>query len=153
MIAVDWFTKIISVPKAYMTLVTMSPFEIRELDVNTFRLDLKDLEDDAEGMAFLDTHRHSTVVTIGGVTLARVVEIINGYTITFENGSYAVNLVGANNNISDVTNLNTVSVRAGNTAGLVVTGSAVTAQDKTDIAALVTGSPKTLTVGKFLALK
>jgi len=48
-----------------------------------------------------------------------VVEIINGYTVTFEDDSYAVNLVGANSNIADVVNLNTVSVRAANSAGLI----------------------------------
>jgi hypothetical protein len=53
------------------------------------------------------------------VTLARVVEIINDYTITFENGTYAVNLAGANSNIGDVVNLNSVSVRSANSAGLV----------------------------------
>jgi len=56
--------------------------------------------------------------------LARVVEIINGYTITFENTAYAVNIVGGNSNISDVVNLNLVSVRSANSAGYieVVTG-------------------------------
>lgn len=100
-----------------MLLVQSSPTEIRQLDINTFRLELKDLEDD-EGMPFLDTHSHNQPVTVGGVTLARVVEIINNYTITFEDGQYAVNLVGANSNIADVTNVNQVSVRSANSAGL-----------------------------------
>lgn len=118
-ISVDWPTKVISVPKAYMTLVSSTPFEIRELNINTFRLDLKGLEDDLEGQIWPTTHNHNTAVTVGGVTLARVFEIINGYTVTFEDGSYAVNLVGANSNVADVTNLNAVSVRAANSAGLV----------------------------------
>ena len=117
-ISINWPTGVISVPKADMTLVQSTPIEIRELNINTFRLTLKDLEDDEEGMPFPRTHNHNTIVTVGGVTLARVVEIINGYTVTFENGAYAVNLVGANSNISDVVNLNTVSVRASNSAGL-----------------------------------
>ncbi len=117
-ISINWPTGVISVPKADMTLVSSSPFEIRELNINTFRLTLDDLQDDADGQVWATTHNHNTVVTVGGVTLARVVEIINGYTITFENGSYAVNLVGANSNIGDVVNLNTVSVRAANSAGL-----------------------------------
>ena len=101
-----------------MTLIDSDPFEVYELDIDTFRLTLKNLEDDVEGMPFLHTHNHNTTVAVGGVTLARVVEIINGYTVTFENGSYAVNLVGANSNISDVLNLNSVQVRASNSAGL-----------------------------------
>ncbi len=118
-ITIDWLTKIINVPRADMTLVQASP-EIRALDVNSFRLELKDIED-GEGMPFLDTHQHNPPVTVGGVTLARTVEIINGYTITFEDGQYAVNLSGANNNVADVTNINQVSVRSANSGGLVVT--------------------------------
>jgi len=120
-ISISWPTGVISVPKADMTLVQSTPIEIRELNINTFRLRLKDLEDDEAGMPFPKTHNHNTIVTVGGVTLARVVEIINGYTVTFEDGSYAVNLVGANSNIADVVNLNTVSVRAANSAGLIQT--------------------------------
>lgn len=117
-ITVDWKNKIINVPRADMLLIQSSPTEIRQLDIDAFRLTLKDLEDDAEGMTFLDTHRHNTTVTVGGAILARVIEIINGYTVTFEDGQYAVNLVGANSNIGDVTNVNQVSVRSANSAGL-----------------------------------
>lgn len=117
-ISVDWGTKIITVPKADTTLVSLGPPEIRSLNVDTFRLELKALEDDVDGMVFPITHNHTAPVTVGGVTLARVVEIINGYTVTFENGSYAVNLQGANNNIGDVLNLNNVQVRSNNSAGL-----------------------------------
>jgi len=135
-VSIDWDDKIIYVPKVDTTLIQSSPTEIRELNINTFRLTLKNLEDDIEGMPFLDTHRHNTEVTVGGVTLARVVEIINGYTVTFEDGQYAVNLVGANSNIADVSNVNQVSIRSSNSAGLqtVVSGSGVTEQDKLDIA-------------------
>lgn len=121
-ITVNWPTKVITVPKADTTLVTLTPYEIRELNIDTFRLALKDLEDNVEGQPWPTTHNHNTTVTVGGVTLARVVEIINGYTVTFEDGSYAVNLIGANSNIGDVLNLNSVSVRASNSAGLTELG-------------------------------
>ena len=117
-ITIDWGTKVISVPKADMLLLQSTPTEIRQLNLDTFRLTLKDLEDDEEGMPFPRTHNHNTTLTVGGVTLARVVEIINGYTITFEDGQYAVNLVGANSNVGDVVNVNQVSVRSANSAGL-----------------------------------
>lgn len=118
-ITIHWPTKVINVPKLDMTLVQSNPIEIRELNINTFRLRLKDLEDDETGMPFPRTHNHNTLVVVGGITLARVIEIINGYTVTFENGNYAVNLVGANSNIADVINLNSVSVRSANSAGLI----------------------------------
>lgn len=119
-ISIDWSTKVINVPRLDLTLIQSSPKEIREMDVDWFRLELKNLEDSDEGMPYLDTHRHNTTVVLGGLTLARVVEIINGYTVTFEDGQYAVNLVGANNNVADVANVNQVSIRPSNSAGLIV---------------------------------
>jgi hypothetical protein len=118
-ISIDWATKVINVPKADTTLVQASPIEIRELNLNGFRLALKDLEDNAEGMVFLDTHSHNGEVLLGGIIYARVLEIINGYTVTFEDGAYALNLVGANSNVGDVINFNQVSVRTANAAGLI----------------------------------
>ncbi len=118
-ISIDWSSRVISVPRADMTLVQSTPFEVRALSVDSFRLALRDLEDDVAGMALPHTHNHIAPITVGGVTLARVVEIVNGYTITLENGAYAVNVVGGNSNIGDRTNLNTVQVRSANSAGLV----------------------------------
>jgi len=129
-ISIAWGTKIITVPRTEMTLLQASP-EIRELDLDVFRLDLKSLEDSEAGMAFPDTHRHNTEVTLSGAVYARVVEIINGYTVTFGDGQYAVNAVGANSNIADVMNVNQVSLRTFNAAGLLVTAgsSAPTVQE------------------------
>lgn len=117
-ITVDWANKIINIPRADMALIQSVPTEIRQLNLDTFRRTLKDLEDDPAGMPFLDTHQHNTTVEVGGVILSRVIEIINGYTVTFEDGQYAVNLVGANSNVGDVVNVNQVSVRSANSAGL-----------------------------------
>jgi hypothetical protein len=116
-ISIDWLTKVIFVPQSFLTPLSGNLYE---LDTNTFRLALKDIED-GEGIPFLDTHRHNTVVNLGGIGYARTIEIINGYTITFEDGQYAVNLVGSNNNIADVTNVNQVSIRPNNSAGLIQT--------------------------------
>ncbi len=122
-ITINWSTKVITIPQADLTFISGSLYE---LDVDSFRLTLKNLEDDEAGMPFLRTHNHNTQVTVGGTTLPRVVEIINGYTITFQDGQYAVRLVGANSNIPDVTNINQVSIRSGNSAGLVVADDAST---------------------------
>ena len=117
-ITVDWPNRVINIPKADTTLLQSTPTEIRQLNLDTFRLTLRDLEDDFEGTPFPKTHSHNTSVTVGGVVLARVVQIINNYTVTFEDGQYAVNLVGANSNVGDVVNVNQVSVRSANSAGL-----------------------------------
>jgi hypothetical protein len=118
-VTIDWWDKIINVPKAYMTLIQSTPTEIRELDIDTLRYDLRALEASEEGVVFDYTHNHVAPVSVGGVTLARVVEIVNDYTITFEDGQYAVNIVGGNSNIGDNVNVNQVSVRSANSAGLI----------------------------------
>lgn len=132
-ISIDWGNRVINIPQDYLTPLGGSTYE---LDLDQWRLDLKALEADEEGMAFLDTHTHNTEVTIGGLTLARVIELINNYTVTFQDGQYAVNLVGANSNVGDNININQVSVRSQNSAGLitVTSGSGVTEQDIIDIA-------------------
>jgi hypothetical protein len=126
MISVDWGEKIIYVPLTFLTLVAGdgSNGSLFELDVNEFRLALKDLEDDDEGMAFPDTHRHNTEVVLSGVTYARTFEVINDYVIKFENDDpsiYGVRCVGANHNLADVKVVDSVSLIVGNSAGLVVT--------------------------------
>ena len=117
-ITINWATKVINVPQADLTPLGGS---IYELNLDTFRKALKALEASEEGMPELDTHQHNTEVTVSGTTLARVIEIINGYTISFEETGtpYAINLVAANSNVADVTNVSRdVSTRSFNTAGL-----------------------------------
>ena len=134
-LSIDWPTKVITVPKAYMSVIQTNPYYIYKLEINQFHLDLRTEEVTDQGIINLATHNHSTIVTLGGTTFARLVEVINGYTITFEDGQHAVSVEGGNTNIADVLNLNQVSVRTANTAGLiqVTSGSGVTEQDKTDI--------------------
>jgi hypothetical protein len=126
-ISVNWNTKVIFVPQADLTLVSGTLYE---LDTDWFRLQLKDIEDD-EGIPFLDTHRHNTEVTVAGTTFARVIEIINGYSVEFEDGAYTVRLAGSNNNIFDVENgvlvQNQVQIIAQNSAGLIVLDGGVAA--------------------------
>lgn len=118
-VSIDWGTLVISVPKADTDLVDIGPPEIRELDIDEFRKTVSALLWGVDGMPFLDAYRNIAPVTVGGVTLARVIEIINGYTIEFEDSQYTVNIVGGNSNISDVKVQNQVSVNTFNSAGLV----------------------------------
>jgi hypothetical protein len=122
-LTVDPSTFVITVPKADLTLIQSNPTEIRELNLNSFRLELKDWEYTGSGLnggaTFTKTHTHNTEVTLGGINYARIIEIIDPYTVTFEDGQYAVNLAGANSNVGDKTNVNQVSVRSQNSAGLI----------------------------------
>lgn len=117
--AVNHLTKVISIPKADLTLISGT---IYSLDSNQFRLDLKDWEDSEYGMAMPTTHNHNTEVTIAGITYARTIEIINGYSLEFEDGQYTVIIEGSNNNFHDVLNgilvQNQVQVIPTNSAGL-----------------------------------
>lgn len=116
-ISITWGSRVINVPQNYLTPLGGSLYE---LNLETFREDIIDLMDDEQGMAHLDTHIHNVEVTLAGLTFARTIEFINGYTVTFEDGQYAVSAVGANSNIADVMNLNQVSLRTANSAGLIV---------------------------------
>lgn len=130
-VSIAWATGIISIPKADLSLVSGVVYQY---SLETFRQALKSLEDDEEGMPFDDTHSHNTTVTLAGTEYARSIQIINGYTVTVEDGQYAVNFYGANSNIMDVTNVNQVSIRTQNSAGLieVATGAGPSAADIAD---------------------
>lgn len=120
-LSIDWATFTILVPRADLILVQSTPTEIRELNLNTFRAELKAIEASPEGMGFPKILDHYTAVNVGGIELAHVMVLLAPYTVTFEDGQYAVNLTRANSNVGDRVNVNQVSVRSANSAGLVQT--------------------------------
>ena len=82
---IDWPNYDIQVARADMTLIQASPIEIRRLDTNQFREDLRILEETEAGRAFPVTHNHNADVDIGGgVVLADVLLIRDPYTVTFD---------------------------------------------------------------------
>jgi len=119
---VDWATLTFSIPQADLTNVTGSLYE---LDTETvFRQGVNAIMASEAGMPFQDPIVHNTEVTVAGVTFARTIEVVNGYSVTFTPDSqYSVRLAGSNNNIFDVENgilnQNQVQVIAQNSAGLV----------------------------------
>ncbi len=146
-LTVNWSTKVITVPQSFCTIISGSNYTF---DVDEFRLALRDLEDDEAGIVFPHTHTHNTATTLAGATYARTVEVINGYTVTFEaTGSpWTAVCVGANHNIGDVKNVNHVSLIVGNSAGLiqVTSGSGLSVEQDAQLF-------KALTKGQFIALK
>jgi len=132
-ISVNWVSGVITVPKADTTLLDSGPPEIRQHDTDAFRLALKALEDDEQGQHWPDTHVHETETTLAGVTYARKIRILAPYTVTYEDGSYRVNLVGSNNNIVDVLNYNSVQVVPANSAGLIAAGTSLTSSEQTQL--------------------
>lgn len=116
---VNWSTKVVTIPQADLTFVSAG---IYELDVVTFWQAIHDIQDGADGIAYIDIMQSNAPVVLSGVTYARTVEVINGYTIEFEDGQYQVNLTGANNNILDARVQNQVSINSQNSAGLISGG-------------------------------
>ena len=116
--SVDWVTGVISIPRADMPVVQVTP-EIRELDIDALRLELRGLEDDVDGRPWTKTHVHNTVVVLSGTSYARSIIFIAPYTITLEDGQYTAKTKGANHNLIDVKNANQVSVITENSAGLI----------------------------------
>lgn len=109
----------ITTPISDLVLVDPGPPNlIRRLDVVPWSRALRAAEASEEGIVYPRTHNYSGPVSIGTITLGDVVEVINGWNNTFEDGQYAVRLNGANNNVEDVTNVNQVSIRSANSAGL-----------------------------------
>lgn len=150
-VAINWATKVINVPQSFLTFISGANYR---LDVDELRLALKDIEDSDDGLAFDDTHRHNLPVTLSGVTYARTFEVINGYTVTFEDTGtpYTVLCVGANHNIGDVKNVNQVSLIVGNSAGLIMVSGGGGSGGGAD-ADTIWAHQKALTVQRFLELK
>lgn len=126
-VTINWATKVITVPQIDLEHISGTLYELHTDD---FRLALKTIEASEEGLPFDDTHQHNTEVTIAGTTFARTIEIINGYSITFEDGQYTIRFSESNNNFFDVAsgilNQNQVQIIAGNSAGLVAAGVTMT---------------------------
>jgi hypothetical protein len=118
-LSINHATRVIFVPQA--DLVPLGG-EVYQLDVDAFRLELKDYEDGSNGMALPDTHRHNVPVTLSGVVYSRTFEIINGFTVEFEDGQYTVSCTGANHNLGDVKVVNQVSLIVNNSAGAIDLG-------------------------------
>ena len=117
-LSVTWDTKVINVLQADLTLISGALYS---MDTDQFRKDLNNLSDSEEGIVFDTTHEHTAEKTIAGDTFARFIEIINGYTVSFEDLQYTVKLIGSNNNIFDegVIVHNQVSIIPTNSAGLI----------------------------------
>lgn len=123
-ISIDFPTKVITVNQADCTLVSGTLYSLDTEGV--FRAQVIALLDDEEGMPFPRAIDHQTSYTVFGVTYARKIEVINGYSVTFlPDTDWSVLLEGSNNNLADIDsgilNKNSVLPIPGNSAGLIET--------------------------------
>lgn len=114
-ISLDQINAVINIEIADLTFVSAGVYTF---DTDTFRQTLRGLEDEEENCIYPKTHDHVQPITVGGVALARVIEISPHWEVTFENSQYRVTLEGSNNNILDVATVNQVSIASTNSAGL-----------------------------------
>lgn len=154
-ITLDQINADIGVELVDLTLVSPGVYT---LDTDAFRKTLRGLEDEVENAVYPITHSHIQPITVGGVTLGRVIEILPHWSVTFEDGQYRVILQGSNNNIADVATVNQVSVASTNSAGLVDTDPAASVWNALLTNHTLVGTfgwfiQKLLTVAKFLGLK
>lgn len=138
-LSLDPATRVISVPQADLTFVSGTLYT---LDSNQFRKNVMALLASEPYAWMPDAFIHNTEVTVAGITYARTIEFINGYSVTFENtgSAYSVRIEGSNNNIFDVENgiLNPtplVTVISTNSAGLqtIVSGSGLSPGEQTQL--------------------
>lgn len=115
---VDYLNLIVTIPKADLTVIDAGN-EVYELNILDFWAQIHDLQDDPDGMAFPAIMDSTPPTTLGGDTYARVVRIVNGWRIQFEDGQYQVNFTGANTDIASNRVQNQVSLNTANSAGLV----------------------------------
>lgn len=170
-ITIDYITNEILVPKADTVLTGTDPIsgrELRELDLNDFWKALGDIQDDQTDVWASTAYINTPPQDLGSITLARSVLIQEPYFVTFEDGTYQVNLINGNSNVATRCTVNSVQVIPNNSVGLAVSQSTLTTQDKADIAETVwdelesnhntSGTfgakiKKLLTLGNFLATK
>jgi hypothetical protein len=107
------------------------------LDSNQFRKDVMSLLASEPYAWMPDAFIHNTQVTVAGITYARTLEFINGYSVTFEDtgAAYTVRIEGSNNNIFDVENgilnpTDKVTIISTNSAGLISAGTALSALEQ-----------------------
>lgn len=170
-ITLDPATKIYSIPQADLTLVTGTLYSA---DTDALRIEMMSLLASEPYIWMPDSYNHNTEVVVAGVTYARTLTTLNGYSYTFTPDSqWSVRLEGSNNDFWDIEagflNQNQVQVIPTNSAGLIINeGQSLTPGDLDDIADAVWDEPlaghttastfgewvqnKLLTVSKFLGL-
>lgn len=122
-LSIDPATRVITIPKSDLTPVSGTLYV---LNTESFRNAMNALLDDEDYIWMPDWAIRNKPVEVGGVTLAQTIQMINGYSITFDDSggtdAYSVRLEGSNNNLFDIQNgilnQNLVQVIPTNSAGL-----------------------------------
>ena len=116
MYQVNWESGEIYIPQSDLTYLSAGKYK---LGLIGFKNKCRNLSaNPLEGLSYPPIIEYKESTDTGDVIIASVVLLINGYTVTFEDGQYAVLFDGANTNVHNNTNVNQVSVRPNNSTGL-----------------------------------
>ena len=130
----DWIGKVITIPQSDLTLISGVNYSLDVADVHVEVNRMQSALD--EGLWAPQVIEFYPTVTLSGIDKPPTVEFINDYTVEFGGSNYNVFLSGYDTNLIDVlTPGNGISVLGNNSVGKITSGSGVTEQDKTDIAA------------------
>ena len=134
-LTIDPALKRVTIPQSDLTFVSGTLYTF---DTYAYMRALNALLDDEDYIWMPDAFVHNTEVTILGTTYARQILNANGWSLTFENLPMTVQYTGSNNDLFDseggvLINVSNVNVVGNNSAGLVVTGSALTGEQATKL--------------------
>lgn len=116
LLTIDWPTQVITIPTTALTLSSGVNYTYA---VEDFFADLLQTFATEEAMPFVIGYTNQAPVVVGSITLARVLQAVNGYTWTFEDAEINVEITSGNTNVFDVLNKNNVNVFSANSAGLI----------------------------------
>lgn len=111
----NWVTKIITVPKSELALISGTRYSIT---VDYWFQLLRELNASIQGVietVSIPLYENTSPTT----TTPRITDVINGYTVVFEDGLYSVEFTDGNTNIREVEIKNQVSVGTNNTSALI----------------------------------
>ncbi len=130
--AVNWTTKVVTVPLADMTFVSGTNYS---LDASDVWIELRRLEaSPSDGLWADQIAEFVNTQVLSGLSYSAILKMINGYTWDTDTTNITISLLGINNNLLDVFIPGSgISVLANNSGGKITVGSGVTQQDKDDI--------------------
>lgn len=133
--AVNWTTKVITVPLTDLTFVSGTNYTLDAADV---WIELRRLEaSPSDGLWADQIAEFVNTQVLSGLSYSAILKMINGYTWNTNTSNKTISLLGINSNLLDTfIPGNGISVLANNSGGKIIVDSglsAITQQDKDDI--------------------
>lgn len=133
--AVNWTTKVITVPLTDLTFVSGTNYTLDAADV---WIELRRLEaSPSDGLWADQIAEFVNTQVLSGLSYSAILKMINGYTWNTDTSNKTISLLGINSNLLDTfIPGNGISVLANNSGGKIIVDSglsAITQQDKDDI--------------------